>query len=199
MGSSTKSLTHQLSLTSDVNWGVNISAACTRDDCVLFVPWERACEWEVGEQLLGSCWVRPCCRAVRGWCAHEDVQNGSDSFPEFPAVLIGFLSIQPWNTNTAPVQWWWKGDTGHLVIMTPSFCLYCPCIISSIRSGIIDSPFMLMVWIWSVEEQILNHVVFRAWHLKWNEESVRFQSDIRMFLALASVTALSGATRLYFL
>lgn len=78
--------------------------------------------------------------------------------------------------------WWWKRDIGHLVIMTPSFCLYCICIISSIRAEIIDSPFMLMVWIWSVEEQILSHVVFRAWHLKWREESVRFQSDSRMFL-----------------
>lgn len=78
--------------------------------------------------------------------------------------------------------WWWKGDIGHLVIMTSSCRLYCLCIISSIRAEIIDSPFMLIVWIWSVPEQILSHVVFRAWHLKWNEESVRFQSDSsRMF------------------
>lgn len=78
--------------------------------------------------------------------------------------------------------WWWKSDIGHLVIMTSSFCLYCLCIISSIRTEIIDFPFMLMLWIWSTEEQILSHVVFWLWHLKWNEESVRFQSESRMFL-----------------
>lgn len=81
--------------------------------------------------------------------------------------------------------WWWKGNIGHLVIMIPSFCLYCLCIISSIRAEIIDSPLMLMVWIWSKEGQILSHVVFRAWHLKWNEERVRFKSDSRIFLLWA--------------
>lgn len=54
------------------------------------------------------------------------------------------------------------GDIGHLVIMTFSFYLYCPCIIGSIRAEIIDSPFMLMLWIWSVDKQILNNVVFWA-------------------------------------
>lgn len=40
--------------------------------------------------------------------------------------------------------------------------LYCLCIISSIGAEIIDSPFMLMVWIWSVDKQILSRVAFQA-------------------------------------
>lgn len=187
MGSSTKSLTLRLSLTSDVNWGVNISVACTRDDCLVCAlregMWVGSGGTVAGELLSSS--MLPC--SARMVCS----QRCAKRVRQLPQV-----SCSSYRVFIDSVM---KYQHVHLVIMTPSFCLYCPCIISSIKSGIIDSPFMLMVWIWSVEEQILNHVVFRAWHLKWNEESVRFQSDIRMFLALASVTVLSGATRLYLL
>lgn len=43
-------------------------------------------------------------------------------------------------------------------------------------------PFMLMLWIWSIEEQIFSCVVFWAWHLEGNKECVRFHSDSRMLL-----------------
>lgn len=113
-------------------------------------------------------------------CFKRGVQKGSICSPLlFPAILIRQLPAHPWNTNMVVVHWWWwKGDIGHLVIMTSSFSIHCLCIISSIRADIIDSLFMLIVDL----EQIPSHVVFWPWHLKWNEEGVRFKSDSRMFL-----------------
>lgn len=115
-------------------------------------------------------WVCPCCNA--------SVMRAKRCAKGANLSTFQFLSCNYWLTLEIPHG---AGYIGHLVIMTFSFSLYCPCIISSIRAEIIDSPFMLMLWIWSVDKQILSNVVFWAWHLKWSEESVRFQSDSRMF------------------
>lgn len=85
-----------------------------------------------------------------------------------------------------PEHWWcWKGNRGHLVIMTLSLSPYCLCIISSIRAAIIDSPLMLMLWIWSVDGQILSHVVFWAWHLRKGMSTVWDSSQIAEWLQLS--------------
>lgn len=167
MGSSTNSLMHRLN--PNVNWSVIIFAVDANDVSCLCVERGHGCS---------SC---SCCNAIV-LCSKTCAKGGQSAFPLFQHFLSGNYCL----TLEIPTWRWYTGDggsdIGHLVIMTLSFCLYCLCIISSIRAEIIDSPFMLIVWIWSVDEQILSHVVFRVWHLKWNEESVRFQSDSRMFL-----------------
>lgn len=116
-------------------------------------------------------------------CAAKDVQKRPFCF-HFPSSSYQVITGSPlkYQHGGGTLVTCWKGDIGHLVIMTSSLCLYCLCIICSIRAEIIDFPFMQMLWIWSVPEQILSHVVFRAWHLKRNEEIVQYQSDSRMFL-----------------
>lgn len=91
MDSNTKSLTHCLNLTSNVNWRVNIFGVYVYE-CVLFVCWERKCDWVVGDGF-SSCRVCPCCNAsVLHWkrCA-----KGANLLSHFSSSSYQVITISP--------------------------------------------------------------------------------------------------------
>lgn len=150
----------------------------------------------VGEQGHGCSndWVCPCCNASV-LCAKSCAKG---------ANLLSHFSSSSYQVITdSPLKY--QHGAGTLVMVEKqhrsscnydSFLLPLLSLHNQLHRGC-DSPFMLMLWIWSVDRQILSHVVFRAWHLKWNEESVRFQPDRGDGFALASMIALRRVARLH--